>query len=1488
MPQPFLATHIMDTHVTTLTELARVRGQAEPDRLLYRFLGRNRDEQMTFGQLHTGASAIAAGLVEIGRPGDRVMLFFRPGLAYIRAFFGCLYAGRIAVPLYPPRADQKGQRVTGALADCGAAVALTEPGEEGAIRGLLAAMGLEGIEVLPIPSADTTVAGFTPVKVGPEDIAFLQYTSGSTGSPKGVMVSHGNLMANQAAIGQAFATSERDICFNWLPLYHDMGLIGNVLHPLYAGFPSILTSPVDFIRDPMSWLEGISDKGATIAGAPDFAYALLCRRADPQRAAQLDLSRWRVAYNGAEPVRAETLAAFAARFGAQGFDAKAFYPCYGMAEATLFISGGNVTAPPRTLAVDKRALGKGMAIAGDETVLLTSCGQAMPAHELRIVDPETRATLPSGRVGEIWFRGPSKAKGYWQKDDLNRATFEAVTAEGNGAWLRTGDLGFQAEDALYVTGRLKDLMIVRGRNHYPQDIEQTAESVASVFNAGGAAAFTLEKEGEERLAIAMEVNRKALEHFDAEAAAALVRDAVARDHEITVETLVFLRPGTLPKTSSGKKQRLATRALYLQSGLEVVSADEIGERSASQVWRPEEGSMEHRVRELIAAGMRRKPERIRLEEALTAQGLDSMAAIEIQQGLSTELGISVTLLELLGGITPETLCRRALETESEGASTLPEVGAWAVDEAIPLSLNQEPLYFHHALDGDAAPHNLSFATRLASPIDPQRLERSLKRLLARHPILAAAYREVGHHPFQSRGAASDVELTVLAGQDLNAEAVNGFVARMAQEPFDLARGRVFRVGLIASDKPVLVVCVHHIAVDFRALAVLIEDLADLYADRARALPYPHGFKDFVFWQRDRYDRGEMEASRRHWEERLAGNIPVIALPRDRDRRGRSDHAGDRHAFALSRTLTDRLKALATAHQTTLYTVALTAYLRFLHRYTGQANIAVGTPISQRQRPEFARIVGYLANMVVIRGQARQGASFTYDIRETHRLVMEALAHGDFPFHLLVKRLAPERTAYHPLFQTAFVLQETDPERDFGPFALGLEDGQVRLADWEMSSLAIPTVGSQFDLTLTLAETRGGLAARIDYATACFDERTIVQFATCFTHFLEESAQRADAAWVPIMSTSNRNQMLALAGMVETTPAHETLMARFAKIADQYPDQIALTHAGTSLTYRELWRRALALAATLQAHGVGSEARVGLFCAPTAEMIVGILGILQSGAAYVPLDPNYPRERLTYLIEDSAVALILADEPSRIPLETEAEILDLAEMANAPANHRLTQIDPNQAAYVIYTSGSTGRPKGTVVNHANVMRLFLATENRFDFSSADCWTLFHSFAFDFSVWEIWGALLYGGRLLIVDKSVTRSPDQFAELVYKERVTVLNQTPSAFTPLIPLMCRRPPQDNPLRFVIFGGEALTVRNLQPLFDHFGAARPRLINMYGITETTVHVTWREIETEDLTQDRSPIGLPIADLKALVLDAALEPRPQGVTGELFIGDDPP
>ena len=656
---------------STLVEVLRSRAVIEGDRVAYTFLpdGEGEEQHLTYGELDREARAIAAAIRGATDPGQRALLLYPPGLHFISAFFGCLYAGVVAVPAYPPdpsRLEKTLPRLQAVAADSRVAIVLTtrEIAEASTIRE--GAPDLENSKWLATDAVQGSVAEeWREPARSPEALAYLQYTSGSTAAPRGVMVSHANVLHNLALIEECFEHTRRSRGVIWLPPYHDMGLVGGVLQPLYVGFPVTLLSPVSFLKRPLRWLHAISRYRADVSGGPNFAYELCVRKIGSEQRRDLDLSSWGLAFSGAEPVRAETLDRFVQAFGPCGFRREAFYPCYGLAEATLIVSGGLKHAMPVVRNVERRALERGRAVearagsSGGRS--LVGCGRALRHETVCVVDPASLAPSSPGYVGEIWVSGQSVAQGYWKLPEETERLFHArLAGSAGGTFLRTGDLGFLLDGELFVTGRLKDLIVIRGRNLSPSDIELAVGRSHPSLRPGCGAAFSIDVGEEERLVVAHEIDASA--GCELEEVAAAIRQEVVEVHGIEVSAVVLIEPHGIPKTSSGKVQRHACRAGFLAGTLAVLHEWRAGllvsERPARSVAQTKTvASIQDWLVSWLGAELRIGSEDIDIRQPFSRYGLASAGAVALCGDLEDFLGCRLSPTLLYEYPTIETLAR---------------------------------------------------------------------------------------------------------------------------------------------------------------------------------------------------------------------------------------------------------------------------------------------------------------------------------------------------------------------------------------------------------------------------------------------------------------------------------------------------------------------------------------------------------------------------------------------------------------------------------------------------------------------------------------------------------------------------------------------------------------------------------------------------------------------------------------------------------------
>jgi acyl-CoA synthetase (AMP-forming)/AMP-acid ligase II/acyl carrier protein len=1097
-----------------IQDLLEAAVELEPKKVAFTFLldGESKERTLTYEELRARVEAIAARLRRSTEPGSTALLLFPPDLEYVTTFLGCLYAGLLPVPAYPPdpgRISRTLPRLQAIIKDANVATVLTTT-EIAPMAEALFALAPELAAKQWITTDDAVLPPGVvkaPVRAAPDDIAFLQYTSGSTGNPRGVMLRHRNLLENVARITEAFEITERSVGMSWLPPYHDMGLIGCILAPLYRRCPVVLMSPVDFLRRPARWLKAISRYRATISGGPNFAYDLCVRKIAESERRGLDLSSWSLAFSGAEPVRSETFARFVDRFCENGFRRKSLLSCYGLAEATLLVTATPTETEPHRLEVDADTLQLGRVVApepGAPMRELMSCGGVVPGHDLLVVDPDRQTAVDDGHVGEIWLRGPSVAGGYWRQPEATAESFGARLRPGERPYLRTGDLGFLTDGQLYVTGRAKDLVIIRGRNHYPQDIERTVEECHPSLRRGCCAVFSVELRSEEHVVVAVEVERRYHERrasgpetpenaerrsgdrrgydpaspdhvskmgpglaptanlaLEPDAVCEVIREAVLAEYALHVLEVVLLKPGGLPKTSSGKVQRRETRRQFLASELEVVATNRmrayeetkstsfeashlatmvVGLSDQEQVrW------VESFVRDSVARTLKTDPANIDFDRSAIQLGLDSMLALDLVHRVEKRLGVHFPLSELLRETTLREIAaqiRSVLVTEEEAMSSV------ASTLTCPLSYEQQGAWvLHHLRPEGASQASMGCVLRLQPPIVVDLLVQAIRKVVTRHRILRACYPlESGEvrQTFVEPDAVIEVSELREGGLD---ERVRAFFAR----ELDPIEGPLFRVLLLTAvtdgGASHLLLHAHALVADTMTTALVLMEIGQSYGallagGKVSLGPVGADYADYVVWQRTRVGTAALRAAVRSERERLE---PVLNQSEWLAERGRFIPAQGGRRERLSPELSGRIRDVASQERVTPYMVMLAVYSALL-AMSRLPQIGVACAVTARNRADFERMAGNFSNTVVLPFDlSPSGLSFREHLHQTRRLLVDVLEHQDVPWGALIRGLGVRRQLdVPPLAWASFTFERVAAGRERLPTLAALGVPGVRL------------------------------------------------------------------------------------------------------------------------------------------------------------------------------------------------------------------------------------------------------------------------------------------------------------------------------------------------------------------------------------------------------------------------------------------------------------
>ncbi|MEU0950626.1 amino acid adenylation domain-containing protein, partial [Streptomyces canus] len=1397
---------------------------------------------VTYGELNRSADQLAARLVSAGvTPESTVAVLMERSADLVVTLIAVLKAGGSYLPLdtaWPPA------RIRTVLRDAGARVAVVHAATAGHES---VSVDTDGIRLIaadaePVPgdtrraSADTTAP--LPLAPTPDQAAYVMYTSGSTGVPKGVVTTHRDLM-----------TLAQDRCWD---ASRTMRVLFHAPHAFDASSYEL-------------WVPLLC--GGTVVIAPTVSLGAAGLR---DLIAEHELSHVHVTAGLLRVLAEQDPACFK-----------------GVREV---LTGGDVVPP----AAVRRVLEENPGVVvrhlygPTEVTLCATQHRTDDPHRVADVLPigrpldntrayvldDTLAPVPVGVPGELYVAGTGLARGYLGRAGLTGERFVACPFDGAGERMyRTGDLArWDADGHLVFAGRADDQVKIRGFRVEPGELETVLSTHPGVAQA--AVIVRADALGEKQLVAYLVPTEDTADLTD------VIDGHAARRLPAYLLPAAVVVLDALPLTVNGKVDRAALPAPVWTTGAGRAPAT-VQEELLCGVFAEVLG--------LPSAGV---------DDDFFALGGHSLLATRLASRLRTVLGREVPLRALFDAPTPAALAARLADTE-QGREPL---GPQERPERIPLSFAQRRLWFLQRLEGPSTTYTVPVALRLSGALDRTALDAALRDVLDRHEVLRTVYPATDGTPWQRILPVPETGFTLdvvdVAPDDLTAKVTSAGRHTFALDHEIPLWARLFAT---AADEHVLVLVVHHIATDGWSTGPLTRDLATAYAARCAQRapewkPLPVQYADHSLWQRevlgDENDPESLLARQvAHWRQTLAGAPEELALPVDRPRPSVAGHRGHLAEAVVPADVHARLADLARAEGVTLFMIVQTALAVLLSKLGAGTDIPIGTTIAGRTDEALDDLVGFFVNTLVLRTDLSGDPTLGEALARARETSLDAFTHQDVPFERLVEALAPARsTARHPLFQVMLTLQNT---------------GQTPALD--LPGIRVEGVTGQgtpakFDLDVDVRETHddaghpAGLRAAVIASAELFDPDSAERIAHALEHVLDTLAQGADQrlSGIEILDEDERHRVLTHWNRPEIQVPDVTLPELFETQAARTSEAVALVDDGRHLTYAQLDARANRLARHLIHRGAGPETLVGVVMRRSTDLVVALLAVLKSGAAYLPVDPDYPEDRIAFVLADAGAHTVLttSDCAAVLPPDAPSLILDdpelLAEttrLDDTPPtdSDRIAPLRPGHPAYVIYTSGSTGTPKGVVVPHSNVVSLFTAAQELFRYGTDDVWSWFHSYAFDFSVWELWGALLHGGRVVVVPFEVSRSPEDFLQLLERERVTVLSQTPSAFYQLMAAEVRTGSgPGTALRTVVFGGEALDPERLTDWWPRHADDGPQLINMYGITETTVHVTHHRLDPHtDLTG--SVIGQALPGLAVHLLDEWLHPVPVGVTGEMYV-----
>jgi amino acid adenylation domain-containing protein len=1277
---------------------------------------------------------------------------------------------------------------------------------------------------------DKNVQDSLPGLAGPDDVALILFTSGTTSRPKLVPLTHGNLTASAIAIAATLQLTHDDRCLNVMPLFHIHGLVAGLLASLVAG-ASVVCAPGFYAPEFFGWLDEFRPTWYT---ATPTMHQLILTRAH-QHVDTIRRCSLRFIRSSSAALPSRVITELEETFRAPVIES------YGMTEAAHQMASN-------PLAPRQRKRGSVGIAAGPE---------------LAIMD-ETGNFLPTGVVGEVVVRGPSIMNGYSHAPEANASAFTR-------GWFRTGDLGyFDSEAYLFLTGRIKELINRGGEKITPLEVDDVLMDHPSVFQA---VTFAVPHPtlGEEVAAAVVlhgqaNVTAKELREFSA---TRLADFKVPRHISIVKE---------LPEGSTRKLQRIG-----LAKKLGITAIDAALTDSAT-VFEPPQTALEAKIA-AIWTQVLGLPEIGRHDDFLRLGG-DSILAARIIARLSKALGVEISMIDLFDAPTVRAFTQtiEAKQKTSGEASPLHSVPR---DRPLPLSYAQEALWFLHRLEPGTAIYNRPSALRLTGRLDVMAMEQSINEMLRRHEALRTTFPLIDGEPAQVIMPAqpfrlSTLDLTSIPATERDVRA-RELAAQEAQRPFDLVEGPLLRATLLILDEQdqVLLVTLHHIISDGWSGEVFFHDLAKVYTAIATGQPIslpplPVQYADFSLWQRDWLQGKRLDDLLAYWKQQLAGDLPVLELPKDQSRKtGETNHPGAHHKINLSGETGKALRTLSQKENVTLFMTLLAAFNTLLHRYTGQEDLLVGSPIAGRNREETEGVVGNFINMLVLRTDLSGNPSFRELLRRVLKVTLQAYAHQDLPLVKLTEELHFDRRANVPApFRVIFELRNL-PRRS-------MEFACLRVAPF-----AFDDGLAQFDFSLEVSDTLEGLSCTFEYDTSLFDLASIARMANQFQVLLEGIVANPDQniSDLPILTEAERHQLLVQWNDTAIDyPQNKCINELFEAQVEKSPEAVAVVFEDKQLTYEKLNQRANQVAHYLRKLGVGPETLVSLCVERSLEMIVGLLGILKAGGAYVPLDPGYPKERLAFMLEETQASILLAQRGLLENLSGHrARVVcldtDWEEIARENKQNPSHQATAENLAYVIYTSGSTGKPKGAMITHGGLINYLNYCLTAYPINEGRGSVIHSSIAFDATITALFTPLLAGRALYLLPQR--EDLEALATILRRMRdFSVVKITPAH---LAMLSQQIPPEElkGLTRAFVIGGENLVKEQIAFWQKH--AVGTLLFNEYGPTETVVGCIVYEASKWQ-GQGSVPIGRAIANTRVYVLDKHHQPVPVGVSGELYLG----
>lgn len=1466
------------------------------------------EEFLSYGDLYRQAVTALCFFQNNGiTPGNELVFQIEDNKNFIIAFWACILGGIIPVPLSVGQNDDHKQKLFNVWPVLHNPYLLISPSGADKLKTFSERQGLSDNYLLLKKKMLQLTGLLSSGQEGQvilrqkDDIAFIQFSSGSTGTPKGVILTHNNLLTNINAISHAAGYAPGDAMLSWMPLTHDMGLIGFHINPLFSGINQFLMPTSLFIRRPALWFDKATRHKVSILCSPNFGYEYVSKHCDLSSPAYTwDLSAVRLIYNGAEPISVSSCRNFLQQMSKYGLKSRAMCPVYGLAEASLAVSISGMEDEMIAIAVDRNTLAMGDKInpgsAGTDPSFLVNVGKPVRECLVRIADGSDQAVAEE-IVGQVQIHGDNVTKGYYNNIIQ---TQNNITADG---WMRTGDLGFIRHGSLYITGRIKDIIFKNGQNYYSHDLEDAAREVEGIelnkIVIGGI--FNEEIQRDEVIAFLLHRASPTVFITIAQSLKALLN----RKFGFEIDQVIPVKD--IPRTTSGKLQRYKLIDQYRKGCF----ADSKMEWPQSAGHLPPPGDQptpqnahEQQLLEIWTDVLNTKA--IGITHHFFSIGGNSLKAAEMAMHIQKEFGLDLPLPVIYEKPTIRELATEIAVLKNKEYTPIPV----REDTVCPLAPAQKRIYYSWAMDKSSIAYNIPVAFEIIGDLDIDRLENGIRQLVEIHDSLRTVFYSDSEP--RSRTLAT-VKFNLQLSQS-SRQAADILLPSLVR-PFDLETGPLFRIHLIktAAHNHLLFADFHHSISDGLSVFQFIRELLLLYNGEELDTPTLQ-YKDYVFWQKDTLLSDRLKVQESYWMHRLKGELPVLELPSDFSRPVVFQTKGGKIEFEWEKKTVHCLKELAIAQDCTLHVLLFTLYNILLSKYTGQKDIIIGVPVSGRRHPDLLKMSGMFVNSLPVRNFIKKEDSFSVLLAKTNKNMLDALDNQDYPFDEMITKIGGKRnSSRNPLFDTMFIYQNMGIP--------GNNDTGLRL-----HRHFFDPGFAKFDLSLEVFEEGDSLKFSFEYAATLFKKETILQMASHYTHLAEKILASPGIRFSelsPLSATENQDYFRRFSLYPAGESPAATIHQLFEEQTLKTPDSIAIEYGQEKITYLQLDKQADLLAHLLRKEGVAPNVIVGVMLKRSPALIVSILGILKAGGAYLPIETSLPAERIKFLLSNSQCRLIITGNaagdqqllselpgckniridaldlpvgipmvPSGIPtasgismasngISTKSGSIPTASAAIPTASGGINDMaGPDHLAYVIYTSGTTGQPKGVMIGHASLVNYCTWASETYIKEDAVAFPFYTSVSFDLTITSIFPPLLTGNKIVIYGD--TASDTLIEAIIADNKVDIIKLTPSHLKLMAETKTALPASKSRIKRLIVGGEQLETKLTEKISDKF-QGEIEIYNEYGPTEATVGCMIHKFQKGSYAP-AVPIGIAAPNTGIYLLDDSLQLVPTGVKGEIYIG----